>query len=256
MDNFITHAVLAVSAIAAGAVNAIAGGGTLLTFPALMSALGDNGVLANGTSTFALMPGSLASAWGYRAEITPSRRMVLWLLGPSLVGGVIGALLVTELPESIFNALVPWLILTATTIFLLQGPLKRLLNTPHGPPSDRTIAIILLAQLVIAIYGGYFGAGIGILMLSALGFMVGGDIHRVNGVKTVLASAINGMSVVIFVAKNKVVWEYALTMMVAAIIGGYIGARLARRLPPVYVRYCVVVIGLGLSGYYFCKQWM
>ncbi len=148
----------------------------------------------------------------------------------------------------------PWLILTATTIFLLQGPIRRWTGSHHGSPTDKTIVFILLAQLVIAIYGGYFGAGIGILMLSALGFMVGGDIHRVNGVKTVLASAINGMSVVIFVVKGKVVWEYAFTMMFAAIIGGYIGARMARRLPPTYVRICVIVIGLTLSGYYFAKQ--
>jgi uncharacterized membrane protein YfcA len=258
MELFLIHLVLDLSAVAAGAVNAIAGGGTLLTFPALMSVLGSNGVLAgvlaNGTSTFALMPGSLASAWGYRKEVAPARRIMLWLLIPSIIGGIVGALLVTELPASIFDALVPWLILTATVLFLLQGPIKRLMRTPQGPPTGRTIIIILLAQLVIAVYGGYFGAGIGILMLSALGFMVGGDIHRINGVKTVLAFTINAMSVVVFVVKGMVVWKYALTMMVAAIIGGYLGARLARRLPPSYVRICVIVIGLTLSAYYFGKQ--
>lgn len=252
MDPVVTHIVLALSALAAGAINSIAGGGTLLTFPALMMVLGGNGVLANGTSTFALVPGSMAGAWGYRREVVTAGRLLLWLMIPSVIGGVIGTLLVTEFPDHIFNQLVPWLILTATAVFLLQGPLKRWAGgRHHGPATGRTIAIVLFAQFLIAIYGGYFGAGIGILMLSALGFMVGGDIHRVNGAKTLLASAINSMSVVIFIAKGKVVWEYGITMMIAAVIGGYLGAHYARRLPAAYVRTAVIVIGLGLSAFYF-----
>lgn len=255
-DPVVTYFFLCGSALLAGAINSIAGGGTLLTFPSLLAALSGNGVLANGTSTVAVFPGSLASAWGYRKELADKRTIVLRLLAPSLFGGAIGALLVTRFPESVFNALVPWLILGAAVLFLLQKPMQRWVGTHEhiGPPTSRTTLIIIGCQFFVAIYGGYFGAGIGILMLSALGFMAVGDIHHMNGVKTVLASAINGMAVVVFIAEGKVHWNYALAMAAACIVGGYFGARVARRLKPVYVRAIVITIGFGLSAYYFWQQ--
>jgi len=255
-DPIFTYFLLCGSALLAGAVNAIAGGGTLLTFPALFSVLSGNGVLANGTSTVAIAPGSLASAWGYRKELADKRQVILRLLGPSLLGGGIGALLVTRFPQSVFNALVPWLILGAAVLFVIQQPVMRWLKShpSSGPAKPRTVMLLLGFQLLVAIYGGYFGAGIGILMLSSLGFMVAGDIHELNGLKALLAAAINGVAVGVFIAEGQVVWKYALAMAVATIIGGYVGARVARKLKPVFVRWIVISIGFGLSGYYFWKQ--
>jgi uncharacterized membrane protein YfcA len=240
----------------AGAINSVAGGGTLLTFPALLHVLGGNGVLANGTSTVAVVPGSLAGAWGYRSELADKRGVLMRLLWPSLIGGAVGALLVTRFPERIFNSLVPWLILTATILFLLQKPLQMWVGAHQHDksPGSRTVAFLILFQFVVAVYGGYFGAGMGIIMLATLGFMAVGNIHHLNGVKSVLAVLINGMAVVVFVIEGQVRWNYALPMAAATITGGYLAARGARRLPTVYVRWMVIAIGLGLSAYYFGQQ--
>lgn len=255
-DPAVTYAFLCVTAFVAGIINSVAGGGTLLTFPALLHALSGNGVLANGTSTVAVVPGSAAGAWGYRKELADKKKVLLRLFFPSAIGGAIGALLVTRFPDRIFNALVPWLILTAALLFLLQRPIQRWIGAHkhEGPPTDRTVVWLMIFQFFVAIYGGYFGAGIGILMLSALAFMNVGDIHHMNGVKSALAAAINGMAVVIFVIEGQVAWKYALPMAAGTITGGYFGARVARRLPAVYVRWLVVAIGFGLSAYYFWQQ--
>jgi uncharacterized membrane protein YfcA len=255
-DPVLTYVFLCGTALVAGAINSIAGGGTLLTFPALLHALGGNGVLANGTSTVAVVQGSAAGAWGYRKELADKRAVLMRLLWPSLIGGAIGALLVTRFPDKVFNTLVPWLILTAALLFLLQRPMQRWIGTHkrEGPPMKRTVVTLVVCQFFVAIYGGYFGAGIGILMLSALAFMNVGDIHHMNGMKSFLAAAINGMAVVVFVAEGQVAWKYALPMAAATIPGGYFGARVARRLPVVYVRWIVIAIGFGLSAYYFWQQ--
>jgi uncharacterized membrane protein YfcA len=250
------YAWLCLSALAAGAMNAVAGGGTLLTFPALFAVMPGNAVLANGTSTVALLPGSLAGAWGYRREFTGLRRWALLLAGPSLVGGAVGTLLVTRLDKAYFSSLVPWLILTAALLFLLQPTLVRWagVGKPHAPPDRGTQAAVVLFQFLVAVYGGYFGAGIGILMLSALGLMGINDIHRMNALKTLLAVCINGVSVVVFARDGLVAWPAALGMAAAAIVGGYLGARAARRLPRPAVRWVVIAVGFGLSGYYFARQ--
>jgi uncharacterized protein len=255
-DPVLTYLFLCGSAFLAGAVNSIAGGGTLLTFPALFEALSGNGVLANGTSTVALMPGSLAASWGYRRELADKRAQLLQLFWPSVIGGGIGALLVTCLDQSIFNALVPWLILAAALLFTLQKPIQRWIgmHAQHGPAGPGAVWTVAGFQFLVAIYGGYFGAGIGILMLSALAFMSVGDIHHMNGMKTVLAAVINGVAVVVFIIQSQVRWDFALAMAAAAIAGGYLGARVARRLKPVYVRWMVIAIGFGLAAYYFWKQ--
>lgn len=239
------------SALAAGVVNSIAGGGTLLTFPALM-ALG-TAVMANATSTVALVPGSVAGAWGYRRELRSSARWARVLVWPSVVGGAIGALLVTRLPERYFAVAVPWLILSAAVLLLLQPVLSRLAGSGRERvrPQGVTLAAVSAAQLVVAIYGGYFGAGIGILMLGVLGLARLGDIHEMNALKTLLAACINAVAVVVFVAERRVDWHLAPGMAVAAVAGGYLGARAARRLNRTLVRWIVVAIGFGLAAYFF-----
>lgn len=261
-DPVVVYAILCLSAFAAGAVNSVAGGGTLLTFPTLQQVLirrgfEHAGVLANATSTVALLPGSLAGAFGYRKELFECRRLVLALLGPSIVGGVVGSLLVTEFPSHVFDALIPWLILTAALLFLLQGPIKRLSGiNSHAAPTIATAVAVVVGQFLIAVYGGYFGAGIGILMLSVLPFMGTKTIHETNAAKTLLAACINGVTVLVFIIKGLVIWPYALAMAVAAIAGGYFGARVGRRMPALYARLLVVAIGFALGGYYLWKEFV
>ena len=248
------------SALAAGAVNSVAGGGTLLTFPALLAALSPLGpeaaVVANATSTVALVPGSLAGAWGYRSEMHVARRWILLLLAPSLLGGALGSLLVVYLKASIFNSLVPWLILIAALLFLIQPTLAKLIGQEQhaDAPSGGTVTAVVLFQFLVAVYGGYFGAGIGILMLSALALMGLPGVHQMNAVKTFLAFCINGVSVVVFVVGQKVYWSYALVMAVGAILGGYLGAHVARRVRPQFVRWFIIAVGLGLAAIFFYKQ--
>jgi uncharacterized protein len=243
-----------VSAFLAGVVNSIAGGGTLLTFPALMAVVSP--VAANATSTFALVPGSMAGAWAYRREMGASGKWVWLLMTPSIAGALIGTLLVTNLNETYFKHTVPYLILLATLLFMSQPLLSRWVGVGmhHAAPSRVTLAGIITFQFFVAIYGGYFGAGIGILMLSALSLMGFDDIHRMNALKTLLAAVINTVSVVLFIAYGKVVWQFGLVMAVAAILGGYAGASGARRMNRALVRWIVSSIGLGLSAYYFAKQ--
>ncbi len=248
------YALLAAAAFVAGAMNSVAGGGTLLTFPALMG-IGVPATIANATSTVALLPGSLAGAWGYRKELRSVRRFALMLLPVSLIGGTLGALFLVWFPDE-FKTLVPWLILLAAVLFLIQPLVSRFLKKQD--PTERvgtSVTFGVMAfQFLVAVYGGYFGAGIGILMLTALGFMHVGDIHHMNAVKTFLASAINLVSVIVFVADNLIWWHYAAAMVLAAILGGYTGARVARKLPARYVRWTVIAVGFGLAGYYFIKK--
>ncbi|MGL4421982.1 MAG: sulfite exporter TauE/SafE family protein, partial [Gemmataceae bacterium] len=243
---------LAGSALVAGTLNSIAGGGTLLTFPTLLGVVSP--AVANATSTVALLPGSLAGATGYRTELTATRVHLRWLVPVSFLGGLLGAALLVAFPDA-FAALVPWLILTAAILFLLQPLLARwkrrrqptLEILPASQPSFGVIAF----QFCIAVYGGYFGAGIGILMLTALSFLNLGSIHHANALKTVLAAVINAVSVLVFIAAGLVHWYYAAVMAGAAILGGYFGARIARRLPTGVVRTAVILIGFGLAAYYF-----
>jgi uncharacterized membrane protein YfcA len=255
MSEFLNYALLVGSAFAAGVVNTLAGGGTLLTFPSLMEFGRLSEQMANGTSTVALVPGSLAGAWGFRRELGEASRWLKLLLPPSLVGGLIGTLLVTELPPRYFAVMVPWLILTASLLFLVQPVLARHFPpTAEGLPSGKMQAAVVFFQLLVAIYGGYFGAGIGILMLSSLSFMGIHDILRLNALKTILAAAINGMSVIVFVCRGFVEWRLAWPMVLGAIAGGYLAASIGRRLPKIWVRWFVIAVGLTLSAYYFWRQ--
>ncbi len=252
------HLILSVSAVLAGIINSVAGGGTLLTFPSLTYVLGSGdeaAVIANATSTIALFPGSLASVWGYRQELKGTRSSLLPLLIPSLIGGAIGTWLVVSYPAKTFMLLVPWLILLATLLFMLQPTISKWtgIGLPHEAPTLRTRVGIVAFQFLVALYGGYFGAGIGILMLTSLALMGDSNIHRMNAMKALLASIINGTSVTLFVWQNKVNWSLALPMIVAGIIGGFAGATLARKLNKNHIRYGVIVIGFVVSATYFVR---
>lgn len=253
---------LCVSAFLAGAVNSIAGGGTLLTFPALLWAFGPThgaAVLANGTSTVSVFPGSVASVWGYRRELKGVRKWIGILTIPSFLGGLIGTLLVVRRDPDEFRVLVPWLILAATLLFLIQPSLSRWLQVN---PSDsestvtRNLVGVFVFQFFVALYGGYFGAGIGILMLSALSFLGIRDIHQINALKAFLASSVNVISVAIFIYFQKVDWQLAVPMIFCSVIGGYLGARAALRLNKQYVRYIVIAIGLSVSTYYMYQTYL
>ena len=222
---------LCLAALAAGAINAVAGGGTLVTFPMLLWVLGSGpqeSVIANGTSTFSLFPGSIASMWGYRREIRSTTQWLKPLLPPSILGAVLGAYL-TLLSPGVFKQMIPWLILLASSLFLLQPMIARWIGIggPHEAPTPKTLTGVIALQFLIAVYGGYFGAGIGILMLSGLALIGISDIHHMNGLKTVLATMINGLATAIWVWNGKVDWRYAWPMTAAAILGGFLGASTA-----------------------------
>jgi uncharacterized membrane protein YfcA len=246
---FTTCLSLILAAAGAGVVNALAGGGTLLTFPALTAIV--PAVVANGTSTVALMPGSFASILGYRRELQKVRRWAAILCLPSIAGGLIGVELVIRFPNY-FDRLVPWLILIATMMFIAQPLVARIARTGHKPWPTW---LALLVQFLISIYGGYFGAGMGIVMLAVYAFMGMPDIHTMNAVKSVQAVVINVVAAIGFIRVNLVVWQYSLIMAVAAIIGGYYGAHYGRRLNRSVVRGIVIGIGLTLSAFYFGKRY-
>ena len=255
-DVWIYFAICA-SAFLAGAINAIAGGGTLLTFPALLALLSP--VMANGTSTVALLPGSLASAWAYRQDVRHPPQLLWWLFLPSLLGGLIGTLLVTRTAEHYFATLVPWLILGAALLFSLQPMISKLVKSTSAselkPHTTNQLLGLAIAQLLVSIYGGYFGAGVGILMLSAFAYMGFSDVHQMNALKSILATLINGVAAILFLLSGKVDWHYALPMMLSAIAGGYMGARMSLRFKSSSVRRVVIVIGFGMGAYYLYEQY-
>jgi hypothetical protein len=243
---------LLVPAIAAGVMNALAGGGTLFTFPVLLAA-GVSPVAANATSTVALVPGSLSAGWGYRSEVgTYSRRVLAFLVVPSLAGGLVGAWLVTVAGDALFRKLVPALILGATFLFIVQEPLRRWRErrTPQvGTGGLQAVNLWKLAagQFLVAVYGGFFGAGIGILMLAELGLVGLTSIHEMNGLKNFGAACINGVAAVYFALDGQVVWHLAALMAVGAVLGGYGGAWLAQRIGERMVRAVVIATGLGIG---------
>ncbi len=234
---------LAASGVGAGAMNALAGGGTILTFPALML-LGESARVANATSTVALLPGAAASLAGYRREVATHRRWLTTLLLPSLLGGTIGSLLLLATPEKLFARLAPWLVLFATALFALQS--LRELGRPTAPAAPDAQGRLLsswLAQFAVAVYGGYFGAGIGILMLVVLGFLGLTDIHAMNGLKNFFGICINGVAAIIFLATGLVDLPAAGVLLVGAVIGGWAGAHFGRWIGARAARWAVVIIG-------------
>lgn len=244
-------------------MNAIAGGGTMLTFPALVG-LGITPIVANATSTVALWPGAVASMWGYRGELAGARRWAIGFMVPSLIGGALGALLLLHTPPSRFAALVPWLMLGATGLFIVQPMIMRRLlarrkrETPREAIDYTTTgtyppAIVLVAQLAVGVYGGYFGAGVGMMMLALLGFVGLTNIHRMNGLKNWGGLCMNAVAALTFAFSSLVNWPVALTMAVGSIAGGYLGSLGAQRTPQHVVRRTVAAIGL-VGGIWLLTQ--
>ena len=242
------------AAAAAGAINAVAGGGTILTFPTLL-AIGTPAVVANATSTVALVFGTSGSVYGFRRHI-PFIRTWLWRFVPvSLLGGLIGSWLLTITGNDIFSRLVPFLILFATLLFLAQGIVSRLIRRPTVEPQRAPLVWpAVLFQFLVAIYGGFFGAGIGILMLATLGFIGLGDIHQMNALKNILGSLINVVASVMFICRGMVDWPKVGIMTLGAVAGYYLGSHYSQKIPQIWVRRIVLVIGFGISGITFYRQ--
>jgi uncharacterized membrane protein YfcA len=242
---------------AAGMINAVAGGGTLLTFPVLLF-FGTSPMIANATSTTALVIGTAGSIFGFQKQL-PGIRLWLGRLVPvSILGGWLGSLLLTCSGDRLFGALVPYLILFATVLFLLQEVIRKRMGPP-GPSSGaprhtRAPWLAVGFQFAVALYGGYFGAGIGILMLASLGLIGLTDIHQMNALKNVLGSLINLVAAAWFVASGMVDWNKAGVMTVGAVTGYYLGASLSLRIPRPIVRRTVTAIGFSISAYMFYRH--
>jgi len=254
---FLQAVILFIAAILGGTLNSVAGGGTFITLPALIV----TGVLpinANATSTIALWPGTVASIWAYRKELVKQRRgLVLVLSVTSLIGGILGAELLLGTSQSTFVKLLPYLLLLATVLFALSGPITARLRQRSIVSSRLSWPVVIgiaFLQLVISIYGGYFGGGIGILMLATLGLMGMENIHEMNALKTLLTAFINGVAAAIFIVRGVVVWPAAIVMIVGAIIGGYAGAYYARQMNPLWVRWFVIVVGVTMTIYFFVRS--
>jgi uncharacterized membrane protein YfcA len=242
------HALLVCgAALVAGAINSVAGGGSLISFPTLLW-LGVPSVTANATNTVALVPGSVASVLGYRRELEGADQRIWALAVPSLLGGIVGAVLLYRTPTELFDRLVPILILFATLLFMAQEPIQRRFNlTAAHEARSHWLSWTMFFQLVVGIYGGYFGAGIGILMLAAFSLMGHTDIHQMNGLKNILAVIINGIAAAYFIWVGLVIWSDAVIMAAGAIVGGIGGTGIARRLGRTAVRRIVVGIGFAMA---------
>jgi uncharacterized protein len=235
----------------AGAVNAVAGGGTLLSFPVLLW-LGRDPIVANASNAVALWPGSLASSFGFRRELAAAPRLLRWLLPPSAVGALLGGWLLLETPTRLFSTLVPYLILGATLLIALKRPLLALRPRPaegtQAPTARASYLALGLAQLAVAIYGGYFGAAMGIMMLATFGLFGLDDIHQRNGLKNVASTLINAVAGLVFIAGGAVDWRDAGVLAAGAMAGGYLGAVFGRRLSQRIAEALVIAIGVAAAA--------
>lgn len=243
--------------IGAGIVNSVAGGGTLLSFPVLLW-LGRDPVIANATNALALWPGAMAGAYGFRRELAKAPRLLGLLLPAAVVGGVVGGWLLLRTGSRVFSEVVPYLVLAATLLLALQRPLRALARAPEfpdGQPHVGSRAVGLVAgQLLVSIYGGYFGAGMGILMLATLGLYGIVDIHERNGLKNVLSAVINGVAGIYFAVSGAIDWTDAAILGVGAIVGGYAGASLGRKLSRNVAELVVVGIGVAMTVSLFVRS--
>jgi uncharacterized membrane protein YfcA len=247
---FATYALLFGAAAIGGGINSVAGGGSFVAFPALLFA-GVAPVPANATNTVALWPGAMASAFAYRRELKVSRRDLVPLGAAGLVGGIIGSILLLRTSDHTFVLLIPWLLLFATLLFTLGGRLTKRLAERGGAPRGVAIG----AQLVISLYGGYFGGGMGIMVLAVLSLLGMTDIHRMNSIKVMLAALVNGVAVIAFVIAGAVQWAPGSVMIAGGILGGYAGAAIARRVNPKSVRTIVLVVAWVMTGYFFFRTY-
>jgi hypothetical protein len=251
---------LIVAAFIAGVLNAVAGGGSFLSFPAMLST-GILPVQANATNTVALWPGQLTSVAAYREDIRKNMRLVFPMSIAGLIGGTIGAVVLLITPQTTFMKLVPWLLLIAAILFALSRPITawldrravarhQLAGTQPQPPRR---GLVFLLTVVICFYIGYFGAGAGFLIITLLAVFGIEDLHEINALKVVSTTAANGVAFLIFVVSGNVEWRYCLMAMVACAIGGYTSARFARLIPQPVLRALVIAIGFGMAGWYFWK---
>ncbi|BAJ31495.1 MULTISPECIES: sulfite exporter TauE/SafE family protein [Kitasatospora] len=234
--------------VAAGTINTIVGSGTLITFPVLL-AVGLPPVTANVSNTLGLVPGSLAGAIGYRAELAGQRRRLIRYGSASLIGGLVGAALLITLPGSAFEAVVPVLILTALVLVVIQPRVARAMAARRAAgtaPARTDGGPLLLACIgLTGVYGGYFGAAQGVLLLALMGMLLPDDLQTINGIKNVLAMLVNGVAAVFFLFTSHIDWTAALLIAAGATLGGALGARIGRRLPPVALRTLIVLVGLA-----------
>jgi uncharacterized membrane protein YfcA len=247
----LAYLLLAGAAFLAGAMNAVAGGGTFVTFPALVFT-GVPSVTANASNSVALFPASFASAWAYRQDFQRFEGVSLEaMVAVSLLGGAVGAALLLLTPQHVFDDLVPWLLLAATVVFTF-GPritpkLRQAFTLSAGG--------VLFIQFLVAIYGGYFGGAMGIIMLAVYSVFGLSNLNAMNATKTFLAGVINGIAVVLFVIAGKVAWPQTIVMLVVALAGGYIGARVARKMEPRHLRLGIVAISVTVTVVFFVKQY-
>lgn len=257
MPAFHQGAMLFAVAIVAGALNSVAGGGSFLSFPALLLT-GVPPIQANATNTAALWPGTLASVGAYRNELRgEKKRMLIPLIVTGLAGALIGAFVLLNTPQKTFLRLIPYLLGSATVLFALSGRITAWVRErSHHMRNQTRMALIggALIQLVIAMYIGFFGAGAGILMLAMFAIMGVESIHTMNAYKTLMATICNGIALVPFFVAHAVYWPQALLMLVGASLGGYYGAYFAQKMNPQHVRWMVIAIGAGMTVYFFVKQ--
>lgn len=245
-------AILFVAAAVAGAINSVAGGGSFISFPALLFA-GVPSIPANATNATALWPGSVASVGAYRRELAVQRQGIVLFSAISLVGGLLGALILLRTQERTFEALIPYLLLLATVVFALSPQISKLTRRASAQRREgpwRRAAVLAL-YFAVAIYGGFFGAGLGILTLAVLGLLGLENIHEMNALKTLQASLVNGIAVFTFILAGVVQWPAAIVMTAGAVLGGYGGAAIARTVSPQLVRRLVIAISLSLTVYFF-----
>jgi uncharacterized membrane protein YfcA len=240
--NALTDLAVAGAGLVAGTMNAVVGSGSLITFPALV-AIGYSPLVANVSNTVGLVPGSASAAYGYRKELAGQRDRALVLGSASAAGGLTGGTLLLLFPSS-FKAVVPWLVLAAVVMVIVQPRLTKAL-AERGATPGRTSMPLRLAVALSGVYGGYFGAAQGVLLIGILGIGLGDHLQRVNALKNVLAAAVNGIAAVLFIAVAPVAWAPAAILAGSSIVGGQIGARYGRRLSPVVLRVVIVVGGIA-----------
>ena len=238
-----------------GALNAVAGGGSFIAFPALMFT-GVAPIAANATNTVALWMGVTASTGAYRKRLDLSRRVMVPLAITSLIGGVAGAYLLLHTPAQTFLRVLPWLMLGATLLFVFGGRLGRSKEGLGRDISSNALVFASVFELFVAVYGGYFGGGVGIVNLAMLAAIGMTDIHAMNALKVVLGGIINGVAVITFIVAGAVVWKQGTIMIAGALLGGYLGAHYALKLPQAWICWFVIVVGTGMTVYFFWKAYI
>jgi uncharacterized membrane protein YfcA len=239
-------ALLALSGFIAGAINAIAGGGSLVSFPALMMT-GMPPVTANATNTLAVMPGAASALLAYRKELGEERRTAIAMSWPALLGGLVGSVILLHTSERAFRVVVPWLILFACGLIAMQAPVARWVASRATFGGEKVRAPLWIAQFSISIYGGYFGAGQGILMLAAYAILLQGTLQHANAIRLWCGTLINAIAALYFLVVGAASLPEAAVMAAASLAGGYLGARLARRMPAAVLRTVVVAYGVAVA---------